>query len=141
MRQGSSITLTGGPAAVPAARKAVEAIGADAAGERLDDLRLLVSELVTNSVRHAGMGPDDRITLRVERPDEYLRVEVCDCGSGWDDPSGERRQDPEEPGGWGLFLVEHVADRWGVEQDGRTCVWFELDCRAGSESLTYAQAS
>jgi anti-sigma regulatory factor (Ser/Thr protein kinase) len=129
MRQGESITLAGGPEAVPTARKAVEEIGAPVIAERVDDLRLLVSELVTNSVRHAGLGPDDSITLRVEQPDSCLRVEVCDCGkAGWEDPSAERTDPPEQPGGWGLFIVEQVADRWGVKQNGTTCVWFELDC-------------
>lgn len=129
MRQGqSSITLTGGPEAVPAARKAVEDGWADHVGERLDDLRLLVSELVTNSVRHGGVGPEGCILLRLHGPDDCVRVEVCDPGADWIVPTGTRANDPGEPGGWGLFLVDQMADRWGVDKNEATCVWFELDC-------------
>jgi anti-sigma regulatory factor (Ser/Thr protein kinase) len=132
MRQGSSITLRGGPEAVPVARKAVEDGFAKHVGERLDDLRLLVSELVTNSVRHACVGPDEQIHLRVHAPDGCVRVEVCDPGADWVAPSGTRASDPHEPGGWGLFLVDQMADRWGVDKDDATCVWFELECETPS---------
>jgi anti-sigma regulatory factor (Ser/Thr protein kinase) len=130
MRQGASITLRGGPEAVPTARKAVEDGWAEMAGERLDDLRLLVSELVTNSVRHGGVGAEGKIELRVATPDDRVRVEVCDPGSDWVAPDEMRPSDPREPGGWGLFLVDQMADRWGVSKNAATCVWFELDCGA-----------
>jgi hypothetical protein len=53
-----------------------------------------------------------------------VRAQVSDPGPGFA-PTG-RNQDLDEPGGWGLVLVESIAKRWGVERDGRTSVWFEL---------------
>jgi integral membrane sensor domain MASE1 len=90
------------------------------------DLRLLVSELVTNSVRHARLGAGDRIRLRVDLSDRVLRVEVSDPGEGF----GGNISAPSagEAGGWGLFLAEQLADRWGVDRDGAwTTVWLERD--------------
>jgi anti-sigma regulatory factor (Ser/Thr protein kinase) len=85
---------------------------------------------VTNSVLHGGAGPEDRLHLRVDRPNGNgcVRVEVCDNGSGWADTSRSTSLESDEPpGGWGLMLVGALADRWGVAADGVTCVWFELD--------------
>jgi integral membrane sensor domain MASE1/anti-sigma regulatory factor (Ser/Thr protein kinase) len=90
------------------------------------DLSLLVSELVTNSVRHAGLRPRDEIRLQVETSARRLRVEVSDPGGGFGAKLPER--DPRGPGGWGLFLTERLADRWGVDREGgRTTVWLEVD--------------
>ncbi|HEY7121971.1 MAG TPA: MASE1 domain-containing protein [Solirubrobacterales bacterium] len=90
------------------------------------DLSLLVSELVTNSVRHAHLAPRELIRLHVEASERMLRVEVSDPGEGFaaDIPEMPARG----PGGWGLFLTERLADRWGVDRkDGWTTVWLELD--------------
>ena len=91
----------------------------------LEDVRLLVNELVTNSVKFAGSGP---IEVRMEASPAAVRVEVVDEGPGFA-PS----EDPptlEDTSGRGLFLVEAIADRWGVEVDARTCVWFEIGAAA-----------
>jgi anti-sigma regulatory factor (Ser/Thr protein kinase) len=90
------------------------------------DLRLLVSELVSNSVRHAGLAADQpvRLTLRIER--STLRVEVHDKGPGLRDRPLDG--DPlAATGGRGLLLVERLTDRWGASQDGSSVVWFEID--------------
>jgi anti-sigma regulatory factor (Ser/Thr protein kinase) len=90
------------------------------------DLSLLVSELVTNSVRHARVRPHDLIRLRVETSDRVIRLEVSDPGEGFsaDLPKPAARG----PGGWGLFLTERLADRWGVDREGGwTTVWLEVD--------------
>ncbi len=79
----TTIELTGGPGAVSAARHAIEQLADREQLPRVDDLRLLVSELVTNSVLHGGAGPDDRVSVSVEQPDSCVRVEVCDHGRGW----------------------------------------------------------
>jgi anti-sigma regulatory factor (Ser/Thr protein kinase) len=90
------------------------------------DLRLLVSELVTNSVRHARLGPGDRIRLQVEISDRVLRVEVSDPGEGF--VANIPEPGARGPGGWGLFLTERLADRWGIDRDGEwTTVWLERD--------------
>jgi anti-sigma regulatory factor (Ser/Thr protein kinase) len=92
----------------------------------LEDVRLLISEIVTNSVRHAGLGPADRVAVRVIAEPKRIRAEVVDAGRGFEAPPPRPAADTAS--GWGLFLVEHLADRWGIERlDGRTRVWFEID--------------
>ena len=86
-----------------------------------ETLRLLVSELVTNAVRHGGNGRP--VELRV-RWNSEVRVEVSDRGHGFTPAPRLGRVD--EPGGFGLFLVGRLADRWGVETNGGTTVWFVL---------------
>jgi len=84
-----------------------------------DATRLLVSELVTNAVKYGG---DGSVRLEVDADPGCFRAEVIDSGSGFD--AAERV--PGQEGGWGLPLVDHLADRWGTFQ-GSTHVWFELD--------------
>jgi len=92
--------------------------------------RLLVSELVTNSVRHSGLPEDACIEFSVRASAEVLMVEVADGGQGFDHTTISRPRSVKgvaEPSGWGLFLVDEIADRWGaVQMDGETRVWFEL---------------
>ena len=94
------------------------------------DVRLLVSELVTNAVRHADLAIGDVIGLVIELVEHKLRVEVHDPGGGFV-PTAPA-PDPARPSGWGLYLVAELADRWGVDSDERTLVWFELDRRAAA---------
>ncbi|HEY6653675.1 MAG TPA: SpoIIE family protein phosphatase [Solirubrobacterales bacterium] len=90
------------------------------------DLSLLVSELVTNSVRHARVRPHDLIRLRVETSDRVIRLEVSDPGEGFS--ANLPKPAARGPGGWGLFLTERLADRWGVDREGGwTTVWLEVD--------------
>ena len=123
----TTIELTGGPGAASAARHAIEEIAGQEQLPRVEDLRLLVSELVTNCVIHGGAGPADRVTVSVERPHDTIRVEVCDRGRGWTKRTRSRELDSDEPpGGWGLMLVGELADRWGIDSEQGTCVWFEM---------------
>jgi anti-sigma regulatory factor (Ser/Thr protein kinase) len=122
-----TIELAGGPSAVAEARHAIEQLADQEQLPRIDDLRLLVSELVTNSVIHGGAGPEDTVRLSVERPDGGLRVMVCDHGRGWSRRTRSTSLHSEEPpGGWGLMLVGEIADRWGIDSNHGTCVWFEM---------------
>jgi len=124
------LELEGTPDAAAAARQALDGLGDQVPERRLRDVRLLVSELVTNAVRHAGLDAEDRIRLHVELRMGTLRVEVRDPGRGFEPrpPS----PDPTRASGWGLYLVDELADRWGVDgHDGRgTRIWFELDAAA-----------
>jgi integral membrane sensor domain MASE1/anti-sigma regulatory factor (Ser/Thr protein kinase) len=109
-----------------AARDALSPLAGAIPTRVYSDLRLQVSELVTNSVRHAKLRPGDLIRLQIELSDRLLRVQVSDPGQGF------RANIPDpvagEPGGWGLFLTERLADRWGVDRDGGwTTVWLERD--------------
>jgi anti-sigma regulatory factor (Ser/Thr protein kinase) len=120
------LALTGGPEAVSLARAAVHArLEADLPPERLGDVMLMTSELVTNAIRHGGAsGPDDRIRLRALRRGPRARIEVRDDGPGF----GARPPDPLTDGGMGLELVDRLADAWGTDRRGRTTiVWFEVE--------------
>lgn len=97
--------------------------------EMLDQATLLVSELVTNSVRHGGLRPDQEIEVKVATSPRCLRVEVVEPGAGFDvEATPVPREEREEGavGGWGLFLVDRLATAWGVEGHGATRVWFEM---------------
>jgi anti-sigma regulatory factor (Ser/Thr protein kinase) len=111
-----------------AARHAVDQLSDRLPDDQLGDVRLLVSELVTNSLRHAKLGDADRIRLAVDVNEARVRVEVSDPGPGFEPESPA--DDPETAEGWGLYLVSTLSDRWGVETGANTRVWFELD-RAG----------
>jgi anti-sigma regulatory factor (Ser/Thr protein kinase) len=110
------------------ARRALGEVSDHLSPRRLEDARLLVSELVTNAIRHAGLGDDDVIRLVVVTGDRVLRIEVCDPGQGFEVDA--RQPDAARPSGWGLYLVRELSDRWGVERNEETRVWFELDREA-----------
>ena len=94
--------------------------------EKLEEVRLVVCELVTNSILHAGLSPDDQISLTVTVSDGAVRGSVCDPGPGFGMPS-EPSPRSDLSGGWGLPIVETISDRWGVEGNSHACVWFEID--------------
>lgn len=101
-----------------------------------ENAELLVSELVTNSVRHAGLPEEATIEFCVRASPDALMVEVADGGRGFDHavpPRARAVPGSFEASGWGLFLVEQIAQRWGaVQVDGETRVWFELTPGANS---------
>ena len=113
------------PEAAAEARHALDDISVGIPDGRLRDVRLLVSELVTNAVRHANLGAGDAILLVIDVGGGALRVEVHDPGGGFV-PTAPA-PDPARASGWGLYLVAELADRWGVDSDETTLVWFELD--------------
>lgn len=118
-----TLRLNPGPEAIPAARKALDGLAGLLERPVWEDLRLLVTEVVTNGVRHGSQrGP---VTVFVVAGDERVRVEVSDCGRGFSPPEAPMPYD-DGSGGWGLQLVDRVAAAWGVEIAATTCVWFEL---------------
>jgi signal transduction histidine kinase len=121
-----AVELEPNPGCPAEARTALSPLVGGLATRVYSDLRLLVSELVTNSVRHARLRPGDLIRLQVELSDRLLRVQVSDPGEGFSaDLPGPTAG---EPGGWGLFFTEQLADRWGVDRHrGWTTVWMEID--------------
>lgn len=119
------LNLEGGPEAAVGARRALGRLRTELDEPTLESLRLLVTELVSNAVRHSGASTVDLMVV-VTRPS--VRVEVTDRGRGFDPALHSVDRDRE--GGWGLFLVERLADRWGVaREDLGTRVWFELERR------------
>jgi anti-sigma regulatory factor (Ser/Thr protein kinase) len=89
------------------------------------DAQVAISELVSNSVRHAGLGPDDLIRITADWSGTRLRVHVRDRRPGTRPTgiSGSIRPAPGAQSGWGLYLVDHFTSRWGTSADG---YWFEL---------------
>jgi two-component sensor histidine kinase len=84
---------------------------------------LLATELIANSLRHAGMTEDQRILFATRFISDMVRVEVHDPGPGFDPDARHNIR------GYGLRMVDKLATRWGVEIDGGTRVWFEVDRR------------
>ena len=119
------VDLERNPDSAAEARRALSDVADQLSPRRLEDARLLVSELVTNAIRHAGLEAADRITLVLETDEHALRIEVCDPGPGFE--LVEPTPDPARPSGWGLYLVRELSDRWGVDRTDVTIVWFELD--------------
>jgi anti-sigma regulatory factor (Ser/Thr protein kinase) len=120
--EGLSLRLDRGPNAAAKARRSLATLRGDLDARVIETLRLLVTELVTNSVRHARA---DTVLLRVLIGKSAVRTEVTDAGPGFD--PAEVGSLSSDRTGWGLFLVERLATRWGVNGDGDgTRVWFEL---------------
>jgi serine/threonine-protein kinase RsbW len=109
------------------ARRALTELRPALGDDVVEPATLLVSELVTNSVRHADVGDDDVIDVRIEATERRLRVEVDDPGPGFCWP--RTRRDPASEGGFGMVLVRELASGWGVEPGVPTRVWFQLDVR------------
>ena len=94
--------------------------------DQAQSLRLIVSELVTNALRHGAEG--ERIDLAVTPKPEFLCVQVTDDGPGI--APRPRALETDDEGGFGLYFVEQLTRRWGVTRENRrTRVWFELDYR------------
>jgi anti-sigma regulatory factor (Ser/Thr protein kinase) len=95
--------------------------------ERQEDVRLALTEIVANAVRHARLAPGgDRIRLIIDADEGRVRIEVEQATPA----IGVRRTAPHlnghgPPGGFGLNIVEALADRWGVEQGPPGYVWLE----------------
>jgi anti-sigma regulatory factor (Ser/Thr protein kinase) len=118
--------LPAGPAAAATARATLTRwLAGHVPGEVLEDTRLLATELVANSIGHAELPDEASLRLAVQLSGGALRVEVRDPGT-----CGEivpREPDRERGGGFGLYLVDLISTRWGVNRTGGTHVWFEVD--------------
>lgn len=107
------------------ARRALADLREELGEPRLRLCQLLTSELVTNVVRHApGRSAWSGADMRVRLYPDRVRVEVRDDGLGFKPRARSAGQDAGT--GWGLHLVEQMAEGWGVEPGVQNCVWFEL---------------
>jgi anti-sigma regulatory factor (Ser/Thr protein kinase) len=109
-----------------AAREALEDLRGSVDDDLLERCRIVVTELVSNSVRHAGLDRGQRIDMDVLRFPGFVRIEVADEGCGFSLAAWS--MDTVQPGGgWGLSLVDRLADRWGMDFGHGTMVWSEFD--------------
>lgn len=120
------------PGSVAQARRAMLAL--PLSEDACERLQLLVSEVVTNSVRHAGDSAydpaqlDDQIDLLVTHDEDVVTVAIHDRGSGFSPPPPPPTPNggPTE-GGLGLMIVDALSTEWGVEKEDDGCtVWFTL---------------
>ena len=125
------LTLQSGPGAPASARAAVVRwLGRSVPPDTLDDVRLVVSELVTNSCVHVQDPVDRTVRLTAGVFAGQIRVEVRDAGRD----GAVLRRTPEGVGGFGLNLVAAIADRWGVDHADGTLVWCVLPATPEAES-------
>jgi anti-sigma regulatory factor (Ser/Thr protein kinase) len=122
-----SMRIPGGTGAPLRARTSVlSRIGGQLTETAAADAGLIVSELVTNSVLHANVGPQQTLTVECATLPDRLRITVTDPGSRLEPhlrPSGRGAD-----GGYGLAIVAALSLAWGVVRDtvGTTSVWCEL---------------
>lgn len=125
---GIAVTLAAGPDAPQHARQAAAEALVHWPADRRDTALLIISELVTNAVRHGARREQDRVALVVRRRGQGTRIEVTDpraLGGAVAESTVDR---DDKRSGWGLSIIAELTDRWGVEREpGRTCVWCEID--------------
>lgn len=110
-------------AATRARTEVTERFGPRLAARVLEDVRLLVTELITNALRHGSLRSGDRVSLKAWLTGDVLRIEVRDPGR---DGDVVQRAPGQRDGGYGLYLVEQLTKRWGVDRRDGTVVWCEL---------------
>lgn len=116
------------------ARRTLEGLRPAVDDHVVDEAILLVSEIVSNSVRHAELDRTDSIEVHVRGTPTLLHIDVIDPGPGFDT---DHLRPPNGHGGWGLQLLDALATRWGVDRDHVTRVWFELTLNGrASDRLT-----
>ncbi len=123
------LSLPPAPTSATHARSEITAKLASRVGASvLEDIRLLVTELITNALRHGKLVAGDCVSLKASVDGDTVRIEVRDPGR---DGLVEQRPPGPRGGGYGLYLVEQLARRWGVERTDGTVVWVELSSAAG----------
>jgi anti-sigma regulatory factor (Ser/Thr protein kinase) len=127
-----SFTVPGGKRAAGVARRSVLNSKVGVPSVMRHRLALLLSELVTNAIQHGGAGPHETIQVRLASTAKRVRVEVFDPGSR----GGGPRDRLSDEGGYGLLLVDRLADGWGRELNDRggSLAWFELDVEGLAEA-------
>jgi anti-sigma regulatory factor (Ser/Thr protein kinase) len=134
MNEKLTLRLTGGPTAPARARTALRSLDRTL-GELRDDVHLVVSELVTNSVLHAKA---DHVELHAQTNSDCVRIEVTDPGPGFDQNEARREPSLTGEGGYGLHIVDRLADRWGVKRNDHARVWLEIDRVSGNRRFAPA---
>jgi serine/threonine-protein kinase RsbW len=110
-------------AAAASIRHAIaDALAGHVPNRTVADAQLVLSELVTNSVRHSGLDGDAMLRIAASLAGGVLRLEVIDEGDG----AVVVRPPSIAGGGFGLNVVEMLSRAWGVEREDTTRVWVEM---------------
>jgi anti-sigma regulatory factor (Ser/Thr protein kinase) len=109
-----------------AARRALDRFGGQLEADVVERSALVVTEVVTNSVTHAGLTATQPIDLNIQVLPACLRVEVTDEGTRGFDPVVTLPY-PGQDSGRGFWMVTQLSDRWGVDFSRSTRVWCEFD--------------
>jgi anti-sigma regulatory factor (Ser/Thr protein kinase) len=118
------VSLPSDNRAARAARQTLRLLDGYIPEATIEDVNLLVTELVSNSVKHASLNRDQEIEIDANPTERGIRVEVTNPGAAQlANPLPEKAQES----GWGLMLVTKIASRWGIVTNGRTLIWFEID--------------
>ncbi len=109
-----------------AARQALDRFVGQLEEDVIERSALVVSEVVTNSVKHAGLTAAQPIDLNIQVAPGCLRIEVTDAGVAGFDPVVTRPYLGQNSG-WGFWMVDQLTDRWGLDFSRSTRVWCEFD--------------
>jgi anti-sigma regulatory factor (Ser/Thr protein kinase) len=120
-RKAARRDIPNSPHAAAEARRLVESVAEEIPARVLDDIRLVVSEIVSNSYKHAGNPPGHPIEVELERRRDRVRLTVIDRSIF--DPTPESSRELHEVK-WGLLLVDRIADDWGRISEGG--IWAEF---------------
>jgi anti-sigma regulatory factor (Ser/Thr protein kinase) len=111
------------PVAALAARQMIGSLTPAVSGSKRHEFMLAATEIVNNAVVHANQRGDLRVEIAVS--EVRMRLAVRDHGAGFEAPARPSPGDDERVGGWGLYIVDAIADEWGIEHDPTT-VWLEV---------------
>lgn len=122
---GDRFTVPIGPTAPQLARREVARRAAEyeITDGPLDDAILVVSEVVTNVVRHSDAREGEQVTITVDRGDHGLRISVEQPSAL---PTLAPSYEPTADGGMGLAIIEKITAAWGIDPGPPGRVWFEL---------------
>jgi two-component sensor histidine kinase len=122
----SSFRLYGGVGAAHEARRTFLNLDSDLPRAAKHTAVLLLNELVSNAVKHGGVGPDDELEVSIQEAEDHVRVGVRDDAPAFK-PSVEAEQVRLRARGLGLYFVKELSDAWGIDSHhGGKTVWFEL---------------
>jgi anti-sigma regulatory factor (Ser/Thr protein kinase) len=111
------------PAMVAGLRREMERFAERFSKVELYNLKVMISEMTTNAIRHGARRPGDHFTISWWEEEEFLRVLIENPGPAF---SPDPQIDHDTPGGRGIWLVSELADRWGVTcHNSEVQVWAE----------------
>jgi anti-sigma regulatory factor (Ser/Thr protein kinase) len=111
-----------------------EVLDGHCSSEQLSKAQLALSEVVNNAVQHGPAENQDRIELEIVHVDGLVTVRVIQLGPVPERPSIVNMPEAWSTGGYGLAIIDSIADRWGVQVQPPS-VWFDIRCGEASASL------